>query len=69
MAVKIEIEVEVLPDGTVRLHTHGIKGAKCDEELKPIERSLGRVAEAKRTGEYYEQSTTSTTRGVTGKTK
>jgi hypothetical protein len=68
MAVKIEIEIEVLPDGTVRLHTHGIKGAKCDEELKPIERALGDVSGSKRTSEYYEQSTGTSTK-VTGKTK
>lgn len=62
MAVKIEIEIEVLPDGTVRMHTHGIKGAKCDEELRPIERALGKVTSNARTKEYYEQDLTSSRR-------
>jgi hypothetical protein len=58
MAVKIQIDVEILPDGTIRMHTHGIKGAKCDEELRPVERALGKVTDHSRTSEYYEQTTT-----------
>lgn len=68
MAVKIEIEVEVLPDGTVRMHTHGIKGAKCEEELRPVERALGKVTDHSRTREYYEQNT-SVTKRINTKTK
>jgi hypothetical protein len=62
MAVKIEIEIEVLPDGTIRMNTHGLKGSKCDEELRPIERALGKVKDHSRTKEYYEQSATTTKR-------
>jgi hypothetical protein len=62
MAVKIQIDVEILPDGTIRMHTHGIKGAKCDEELRPVERALGKVTDQSRTSEYYEQTTTASKR-------
>ena len=54
MAIKIEIEVEILSDGSVKLTTHGLKGASCEEEIKPIQKSIGKVISSNKTKEYYE---------------
>lgn len=57
MAVKVELVIEIAPDGTTRIKTHGFKGGECDEELKPIEKALGQVKSRERTSEFYEKAT------------
>ena len=57
MAVKIEIEVEIDENGEIKMKTHGLKGKKCIDELKYFEKSLGKIKETQKTGEYYEKDT------------
>lgn len=54
MAVKKEVHVTIAPDGKVSLETKGFKGAECEEELKSVEKAIGKVQKRKRTKEYYE---------------
>jgi hypothetical protein len=56
MADKIQLEIEIDPDGNVRIHTHGLKGEDCLEETASLERVLGTVAERRKTTEYYARS-------------
>jgi hypothetical protein len=53
MSRKIELEVEIDPDGNVRIETHGLEGEDCMLETESLERQLGRVSERTRTAEYY----------------
>ncbi len=54
MAVKTELEFHIGPDGTVKLEVKGVKGAKCLDITKELEKELGMVLEREKTGEYYE---------------
>lgn len=56
MAVKQELEIVIDAEGNLRIKTHGLKGGDCEEELKPLEKALGKVTERERTSEYYEKS-------------
>lgn len=56
MAEKIELEIEITPEGEVRIHTHGLKGAACVAETESLEKALGKVGERTRTAEHYEQA-------------
>ena len=58
MAIKKELIIEIAPDGNLRIKTEGFKGTECEEELKPIEKAMGRVTERVKTSEYYQQSNT-----------
>ncbi len=58
MAEKLEIEVVIGTDGTVRLETRGLKGPECLAETAGLEKALGRVARRQRTGEFYQQAAT-----------
>jgi hypothetical protein len=55
MAMKYELHIEISPDGTLKIETHGFKGSECEEALKPIEKALGKVTRRTRTSEYYEK--------------
>lgn len=68
MAVKKQIIIEIDEDGELYLKTLGFKGAKCEEELKPIEKEIGRVKKRGRTKEYYEESVESKKK-INSKTK
>lgn len=57
MAEKLEIEVEISPEGEVRLETHGLKGEACLDETKALEARLGRVKARSRTGEFWQRAT------------
>jgi hypothetical protein len=37
-----------------KIHIRGIKGKKCIDIAKKLERSLGRISEQRSTAEYYE---------------
>lgn len=56
MALKKEMIIEIGPDGKIKIKTEGFKGTECEEELKPIEKNLGKVTSRERTNEYYQQS-------------
>jgi hypothetical protein len=53
MAEKTEIEVEIKPDGTVTITTHGLRGQACVTETKAMEQALGTVRRREKTSEYY----------------
>ena len=54
MADKVELEVTIRPDGTVRLVTHGLKGQQCTAETEALEKLLGTVIHREKTSEYYQ---------------
>ncbi len=55
MADKVQIEITIGPDGTVRLQTKGLKGQSCLAETEALEKALGTVVRRQRTSEFYEQ--------------
>ena len=54
---KKDIEIEIMPDGTVSLAVKGAKGKECLDLTKFLEEALGEVTERTHTSEYYEQET------------
>jgi hypothetical protein len=46
------IEIDVLPDGSIKIEGHGFKGPECEKATKFIEDALGKVSERKRKPEY-----------------
>ena len=55
MAIRKELIIVIEPSGNLNIKTVGFKGSECEEELKPIEKELGKVTERTRTSEYYQQ--------------
>lgn len=55
MAVRQEIDIEITPDGEVKLKVRGAPGGQCLELTKALEASLGVVLEREMTSEYYQQ--------------
>ena len=52
-----EFDIEVRPDGMIRIQTHGVKGPACIEYVKLFEQIMGATGDVERTGEYYEPPT------------
>lgn len=52
-----ELEIEVRPDGTVRLRVRGAKGPACEEYAKLFQDILSGESVVERTQEYYEAPT------------
>jgi hypothetical protein len=65
MAQRHELEIEIGPDGNVKVHVKGAKGKKCLDYVK-LFAALGDVTEQELTSEYYEPETPV---GVTDTTK
>ena len=59
MAGKEELEISIAADGAVQVHIKGIKGKKCVDLMKKIEKEVGMIREQKCTSEYYEQEESS----------
>ena len=49
-----EINVEILPNGEVKISVKGAKGSQCIEMTRFLEEALGEVNERDFTAEYYE---------------
>lgn len=49
-----EIEIKVLPDGTVEIDLIGYKGQGCDVDLKKITKSLGIITDSKKKSDFYQ---------------
>ncbi len=49
-----EFDIDILPDGRVKVHIKGVKGAACMDYVKLFEQVVGSAAEVERTSEYYE---------------
>jgi hypothetical protein len=54
MAMKTELKFEIGKDGTIKLEVGGVKGKKCLDLTKALEKELGIVLDVQKTGEYYE---------------
>ncbi len=54
MAVRHEIDIEITPDGEVKLQVRGVAGAECLELTRKLEEELGLVVEREKTSEYYQ---------------
>lgn len=55
MARKEEIEILISEEGYIKFHIQGIKGAKCLDTAKSIEKALGELKDMQLTSEYYEK--------------
>lgn len=53
-----DIEIEIKPDGKVRVHVKGAKGKACMEYAKWLESVVGSMQQQKLTSEYYEPEQT-----------
>lgn len=49
-----EIEIEIMPNGEVKVEIRGIKGKKCVTYAKQIANIVGKIKEEKFTNEFYE---------------
>jgi len=51
---KHDIEIEIRPDGEVKIHVKGLKGKGCMNYVEFFKRIVGEVKEQKLTHEYHE---------------
>lgn len=50
-----KIKIKLLPDGTIQMDTEGIKGKKCVDYAKVLERLAdAKIARLEKTEEYYQ---------------
>lgn len=54
MAERHEIEIEITPEGEVKLTVKGVSGQSCVDLTKGIEEALGIVVDRQKTSEYYQ---------------
>lgn len=54
MAKKQELEIMIDSKGAVTVHVNGVKGSKCLDLTKDIEKALGVVVSRDKTGEFYQ---------------
>jgi len=52
---KIDLDIQISPDGKVTFHVQGLPGKKCLEVTKELEKELGDVLNREYTSEYYAQ--------------
>ncbi len=52
-----EFEIEIRPDGEIRIHVKGVKGPGCLEYAQMLEDILGTTSTRELTSEYYEPAT------------
>ena len=55
MARKVELEIEIGPDGKVMVEVKGRKGPSCLEFIEILGNALGAIKDTKYTAEYYEK--------------
>ena len=61
-----EIVIEIDDEGGVEVKTHGFKGKACIHASQFIEEALGKIANVKKTGEYYAEQLTERVRVKNG---
>lgn len=49
-----KVEVEIGPDGKVKVHVLGVSGPSCMKLTQALEQELGTVEKVVRTAEFYE---------------
>jgi len=54
MMAQHDIEIDIQPDGKVRVHVKGAKGKACLEYAKWLEMIVGTLEQQRLTSEYYE---------------
>ena len=52
---KHEIEIEILPNGRVRVETFGVKGPDCMRYAEMLEKIVGMMQDKKTKAEFYEK--------------
>lgn len=53
-----QIKIRIFPDGHIQAETNGIKGSKCINYIKTLEKLLGaQTVESAFTDEYYQVQT------------
>lgn len=53
--MKSAIKVRINPDGSTEISVNGVKGKKCTELTKGLEKALGVVTKQTMTNEYYQK--------------
>jgi len=51
---KHELEIEILPNGKVRVETFGVKGPQCMEYAEMMQKIVGSLQDKKLKTEFYE---------------
>ena len=53
---KIKIKIKLLPDGTIKMETEGIKGEKCMDYARVLEKLAdAKIYNLQKTEEYYQK--------------
>lgn len=52
-----EIKIVVGKGGKIIIDVDGIKGSKCSDLTKKLEKAFGKVTDCKKKGEFYQQET------------
>ena len=55
MAVRQQIDIEIGPDGEIKLKVRGASGSECLEWTAALEKELGVVVDRTMTSEYYQE--------------
>lgn len=58
MAVRQEIDIQITPEGEVKLVVRGAPGGACLELTRALEEELGIVVDREKTSEFYQQPAT-----------
>ena len=58
MAVKRELQIEITPDGEVKITVKGTAGSECLELTKALEQELGVVVDRQMTSEFFQPEVT-----------
>ena len=54
MATREELEIEIAPNGEVKIQVKGLKGKKCLKYMDVFKEVVGEVSAVIRTREFYE---------------
>lgn len=55
--VSMELNIDIGPDGKVKLHIKGVKGKACLDTVELFKKIVGPQTDKKLTSEYYEPDT------------
>ena len=64
---KIDLDIQIGPDGKVTFHVSGAPGKKCVDITKELEKELGEILNREYTSEYYMQEEESQQKTKLGK--
>ena len=50
-----KMQIKLMPNGEIRMETHGVKGKKCDEYVELFKKLVNaNIVDLQHTDEYYE---------------